>query len=58
MQVSQHRVSSKLEERSFARRAQHREPDLSHETKLRDLEVLKNVHRDTVLVLGMNAEIA
>ena len=34
----------------FARRAQHREPDLSHETKLRDLEVVKNVHRDTALV--------
>ena len=37
MQVSQHRVSWK------PRRWQ-REPNLSHETKLRDLQMVKNVH--------------
>ena len=50
IQVSQHRGSRELGERAFARRAQHREPDLSHETKLQDLEVVKDVHRDTALV--------
>ena len=39
-----------LGERALTRRAQHREPDLSHKTKLRDLDVVKNVHRDTALV--------
>ena len=30
--------------------ARHRDPNFSHETKLRDLEVVKNVHQDTALV--------
>ena len=43
----QHCVSRKLGERAFAGRTQHR---VGHETKLRDLKVVKNVHRDAVLV--------
>ena len=50
MQVRQHCVSRELGERAFAGRTQHREPDLGHEAKLRDLEVVKNVHRDAALV--------
>ena len=33
--------------------AQNRESDLGHEAKLRDLEVVKNVHRDAALAIHL-----
>ena len=41
---------------AFAERAQDREPDLGHEAKLRDLEVVKNVHRDAALATRLKEQ--
>ena len=56
MQVCHHCVSGELGELAFAGRAQDTEPDLGHEAKLRDLEMVKNVRRYAALATRLKEQ--